>query len=135
MPIDDSYLSNDLNSVAAAIANWRSRKGFDTHWGNCPEKLMLVVTELSEAMEAYRHLTEQTLDLLQSGAVSEEMGLYTGNLDSGQRAIVENFAEEMADTFIRLLDMVGSLGIDISDSIARKMAKNEKRPYRHGKEC
>lgn len=130
-----SYFSDDLNSIAESIADWRARKGFNTHWRNCPEKLMLVVTELGEAMEAYRHLTDQTLSLLHSGAISGEMGLYAGDLDSGQRAIAENFAEEIADTFIRLLDMTGSLGIDISDSIARKMAKNEKRPYRHGKEC
>ena len=70
-----------------------------------PEKLMLVVTELSEAMEAYRH---------------ED---------------IKNFKEEIADTFIRLCDICGSVNIDIEREIRTKMEVNKKRPYLHGKKC
>lgn len=70
-----------------------------------PEKLMLVVTELSEAMEAYR------------------------------REDIENFKEEIADTIIRLCDICGSVGINIERQISSKMEINKKRPRLHGKKC
>lgn len=94
-----------LNKLSREISIWREEKGFSTSWENMPEKLMLVVTELSEAMEAYRHEDKQ------------------------------NFTEEIADTFIRLCDICGSLGIDIEDAIQCKMQINKKRPYKHGKKC
>ena len=66
---------------------------------------MLIVTELAEAMEAYRMKDR------------------------------ENFKEEIADTFIRLFDLCGGLKIDISQEIARKSERNKARPYKHGKIC
>jgi NTP pyrophosphatase (non-canonical NTP hydrolase) len=135
MNTDHPYFSKDLNTVAVAIVHWRARKGFDTHWKNCPEKLMLVVTELGEAMEAYRHLHEKTLNMLQGGAACGQLSLYADQIPKEQQKVADNFAEEIADTFIRLLDMTGSLGINIAKQIAEKMATNEKRPHKHGKEC
>ena len=66
---------------------------------------MLIVTELAEAMESYRHQDD------------------------------DNFREEIADTFIRLLDLCGGLGIDIEEEINKKSQKNKNRPYKHGKIC
>ncbi|GAH61884.1 unnamed protein product, partial [marine sediment metagenome] len=43
------------------------------------------------------------------------------------------FEEEIADTFIRLLDIVGTLNIDIEAQIQRKMDINFVRPKQHGK--
>jgi NTP pyrophosphatase (non-canonical NTP hydrolase) len=94
-----------LNQLSREVAEWRKKKGFKTGWDNMPEKLMLVVTELSEAMEAYRH-------------------------DDNK-----NFKEEIADTFIRLCDICGSVDIDIESEIRNKMAINKDRPYKHGKKC
>ena len=94
-----------LNQLSKEVALWREGKGFETTWKNMPEKLMLVVTELSEAMEAYR------------------------------REDLENFKEEIADTFIRLCDICGSVNIDIEREIRTKMEVNKKRPYLHGKKC
>jgi NTP pyrophosphatase (non-canonical NTP hydrolase) len=94
-----------LNKLCKDVAEWREAKGFKTGWDNMPEKLMLVVTELSEAMEALRHEDK------------------------------ENFREEIADTFIRLSDICGSVGIDIEDEINKKMEVNKHRPHKHGKTC
>lgn len=126
------YLSEDLNDVAAAIVNWRAEKGFETNLKNCPEKLMLVVTELSEAMEAFRHLEERTLNYCQHKGVD---AITSEDVSVEQWDWLHNFTEEFADTFIRLLDMTGSFGIDIATAIMMKMAKNEERPHKHGKEC
>lgn len=81
------------------------QKGFWDGKRNLGEMLMLIVTELSEAMEAYRMQDK------------------------------ENFNEEIADTFIRLFDLCGGLRIDIEKEILKKMKKNKKRPYKHGKIC
>ncbi len=80
-------------------------KGFWEKDRNVGEALMLVVTELAEAMEGYRHQDK------------------------------DNFREELADTFIRLFDLCGGLGIDIQAEIEKKCEKNKARPYKHGKIC
>lgn len=90
---------------AGEIRDYRISKGFTTSWENMLVKLMLVVTEVSEAAEAYR--------------------------DDDHA----HFREEIADTMIRLLDICGTLNIDIETEIEKKMAINRKRPYKHGKKC
>ena len=73
--------------------------------GNTTAQIMLVVTELSEAVEALRH-------------------------DD-----IPNFQEEIADTFIRLFDMCGALGMEnLEEIILRKMEINANREEKHGKE-
>lgn len=94
--------------LAADVAMWREKKGFHTPSGIEDDelmlgKLMLVVTEVAEAAEAVRHQD------------------------------IENFEEEIADTFIRLLDICGTMGIDPEEIILRKMATNLERPHKHGK--
>ncbi len=80
-------------------------KGFWDKERNIGEALMLIVTELAEAMEGYRHQDH------------------------------DNFREELADTFIRLFDLCGGLEIDIEAEIVKKAEKNKLRPYKHGKIC
>jgi len=65
--------------------------------------LMLIVGEVSEAME----------------------GLRKGDMN--------NFKEELADIVIRTTDLAGGLGIDLESEIIKKMKQNKSRPYKHGK--
>jgi NTP pyrophosphatase (non-canonical NTP hydrolase) len=67
-----------------------------------PAVLALIHSEASEALEAYRKNDR------------------------------ENFAEEMADVIIRVLDCVGGLDIDMDAEIDKKLARNRLRGYRHG---
>ncbi len=93
---------NELAQICHAVAK---SKGFWDQERNVGEALMLMVTELSEAMEAYRHQDQA------------------------------EFKEELADTFIRLLDFCGGMKIDIEEEIEKKARKNQNRPYKHGKIC
>ncbi len=110
---DIKFYDLELTRLARDITEWREEKGFETPPGIetatertlMMEKLMLVVTEVSEAAEDVRH------------------------------ANWDGFCEEIADTMIRLLDICGAANIDISREIAEKMAKNEARPFKHGKTC
>jgi len=94
------------NLVKTCYDNAR-RKGFWDASDNIPEKVMLVVTELSEGVEAYRR------------------GIVTGKKDS--------FAEELADAVIRICDIAGHLNIDLEKEILDKIEYNRSRPYLHGK--
>jgi len=92
-----------INEMVKLCHNVAKEKGF---WDNNREigtVLMLIVSELGEALEADR----------------------TGDL--------ENFKEELADAVIRIFDFCGYLNIDLEKEIMKKYEKNKKRPYKHGK--
>lgn len=78
------------------------------------QKIALVGTELSEAVESMRKTDY------------EANGYGIGVKDS--------FADEIADTIIRLLDLCGELQIDIDTQIKWKMLHNRSRAEKHGKE-
>ena len=104
----DKYYIN-MNKISLDVAEFVAAKGFYTPTSIEEElpllgKMMLVVSELGEAAEAVRHHDEA------------------------------NFAEELADTVIRIYDICGRMGIDLGKAISDKMAVNEGRPYRHGKQ-
>lgn len=72
------------------------------------QKLMLIVSELGEALEAHRR----------------------GDMEPLKK---NTFPDELADVFIRAFDLCGALGIDIEAQIQWKMAYNATRPHKHGK--
>lgn len=69
-----------------------------------PAKLMLVVSEVSEAMEAHRKG-------LADDKLPHRLGLEV----------------ELADAVIRIADLCGALGLDLGGAIAEKMAFNARR--------
>lgn len=97
--------SPTVNEMCTLCHSIAKSKGFWDEKRNIGEALMLVVTELAEGMEAHRKQDDA------------------------------NFREELADTFIRLFDLCGGLGIDIEAEIMKKCEKNKTRPYKHGKIC
>jgi len=82
---------------------------------NIGEMLMLVVTEVAEAMEDYR-----------DGNMHEAI---PQTVDPGKPT---GFVSEIADIVIRIGDLCGYLGIDLEGAVQRKMAYNATRPHRHG---
>lgn len=119
-----------LDDFAREISLWAVKKGF---WGTgldeyCSEggkqastteeytrlkkceKAVLVLTEIAELVEALRkpHVPSEL-----PGFTAEE--------------------EEVADAIIRLLDYAGHYGLRIGAAVLAKMAKNEGRPFLHGK--
>jgi len=72
--------------------------------------LMLIVTEVAEAMEAHR----------------------AGNPESRSIPGFTAVEEELADVLIRAFDFAEKSGFDLEGAVRAKMAYNESRPYRHG---
>lgn len=120
-----------LHALQKRLGEWRRSKEFETRWENVPEKLMLVVTELGEAMEAYRHLDVPLIIATDNGHKLD--GQKDG--EGVQLVWLENFGEELADAAIRILDLCDALDIDLQSAICWKMALNEMRPKKHGKKC
>ena len=71
---------------------------------NVPEKLMLIVSEIAEAMEGHRK------------------GLMDDKLPT--RTMLE---VELADAIIRIFDLGGGIGLDLGGAIAEKLAYNAQR--------
>lgn len=81
-----------------------------------PEKLVLIHSEVSEALEEYRTLPAGVLRQGETHAGGKPVG----------------FDSELADVVIRVFDLAESLGIDIERAILAKHAYNITRPHRHG---
>jgi NTP pyrophosphatase (non-canonical NTP hydrolase) len=100
---------------------------------NLSEKLMLIVSELGEAQEAYRTgKAHRFIGQLENFNTMLKDKSLTFD-DCFKTCIKDCFCDEIADAFIRLGDLCGYLDIDIENYIDMKMQYNRNRPYKHGK--
>lgn len=99
----------DVHNLAVAKGWWNDGKRLEL----IPEKLALVHSEISEALEDYRSGKRPT-DWYRQG--EKPCG----------------FGVELADAVIRIMDLAEAFGVDLGASMAQKHAYNAKRPERHG---
>ncbi len=98
-----------FRQLASVTTAWMTHQGFwESH--NFGEKVALVHSELSEALEAHR-----------KSLASDHLPQYSG---------VE---EELADAVIRILDLVGAHNINLGAVLVDKFLFNLNRPHKHGK--
>lgn len=124
----------ELNKLAKTIADGNEKRGFwddVTAWSDVTaaefadptwverafavEKLALIGTEVSEAIEELRDGRELTA---------------TYHREDGKP---EGVPSELADVLIRVLDFAGFHGIDVDKAVAEKLAYNETRGHKHGR--
>ena len=106
-------------------------KGFWDKERNLGEMLMLIVSEVSEAMEADRknHFSDWEDKLPPIGENLEDK-----NFVKAFMMMVKNtFEDELADVCIRIFDLAYSRGIDLQWHIEQKMKYNSMREHMHGK--
>lgn len=107
MEVNELVAKSYANSVA---------KGFKDPAPSIPELLVLVHSELSEALEEHRNGREPT-----------EIYFNPEKPDKP-----EGIPIEIADAVIRLADLCGQFRIDLAEAIRIKQAYNATRPFKHG---
>jgi len=122
----------NLTELRDKIHDNSRQKGFWDEPRNIGEALMLIVTELSEALESHRKTgTIKHLDVMVKKAMNEmEEDEFKEHFAI---MVKDSFEDEMADSIIRILDLCGGLDIDIDWHIAAKMKYNDSRTRLHGK--
>jgi len=140
-----------LGELALDIHVNAQEKGFWDHERNMGEMLMLMTSELAEALEEHRDgkpnvYFKCTNDDCQYGSkypfeVKESFGQHVtffgdrgpdGPICSGTIK-PEGVAVELADCLIRILDTMSSLGVDVDEVVQTKMTYNGTRAHKHGK--
>jgi len=130
-------LSKEFHENAKAKGFWDEKREIGT-------LLMLVVSELSEALESDRRKRYANIeafeDKLKNSRIIQKDPTYDGAVSYEdawsahfERHIKDSFEDEIADTFIRLLDLCGAGKIDIEKHIKLKVQYNKMRAHKHGK--
>jgi len=148
---ENSFEMNGLlNAACQEEYKYAQRQGFGKqHIGT---KLMLVVTELSEALEAdrcgrhadverfnknlpmmLRNLRKADLQERDEDKIKAYIKAKEEFKKNFEKHIKDTFEDEIADAFMRLMDLCGEYGIDIERHIMMKAMYNEMRPPKHGK--
>lgn len=128
---DDAFILS-FNALATNINEWAERKGWNADdpkpnpqnysyedvykaalIAHDISKLGLMVTELAEAIEARRH----------NDPPSDHIPEFTGQ------------EEELADCIVRIMHYSKQRNLRVAEALIAKMAFNETRPYKHGKEA
>jgi hypothetical protein len=105
-----------IDEWAKAAHDLAVEKGWwDSEPTNLPERLCLVHSEISEALEEYRNGFAPASCTFE-GPSRKPVG----------------FGIELADAVIRILDICHHYGISMETCLAMKHEYNKTRPYRHG---
>jgi len=121
---------NNLNDLSKQIYEWNKLRGFDVSKENIGQTLMLIVSELAEALEADRKARHASLNAFNLLSTQESISTFT---NAFEMYIKDTFEDEMADTFIRLMDSIGAFGIDLERHVELKLKYNSLREFKHGK--
>lgn len=120
-----------LNEFSQCVHNAQVERGFYEEKREIGTLLMLIVSELAEALEADRKGRYCPNGVAKE--IYEESVRLRGCSSAFEGRVKDTFEDEIADTFIRLFDLVGYLGIDINSHIQAKLVYNTTRGRRHGK--
>jgi NTP pyrophosphatase (non-canonical NTP hydrolase) len=125
-------LCEGLNASAQIIFQSNKAKGFWDKERNVGELLMLVTSELAEAMEAHRKGKFANWENYSGFCLQSDYNRNTFDPTSFGHYVKDTFEDEIADAIIRLLDLSAGLGIDLEKHIDAKVLYNESRPKLHG---
>lgn len=126
-----------LNELAKEVLAINEANG----WGDKPHEvgtnLMLIVSELAEAMEADRKGRYCNVPVAseREWTIFDPRTFHRDNIhfkETFEANIKDRFEDEISDTIIRCLDLCARRGIDIDFHVRAKMEYNKTRGYHHG---
>lgn len=120
-----------LNELAKEIHENAVAHGFWDEDRPLSEVLMLIVSELAEALEEARAGDKMNGRISCMHYYSGEG--YVSSVPTNCCKKPEGIVVEVADALIRILDWCGHEGIDIEGIVREKHEYNKTRPYKHGK--
>lgn len=106
----------DLNELSKEVFNINKAKGFHDEYISNETLLMLVITELSEAVEAHRKDKRANVESFDFGI--NDVG--ADFIEAFEYCIKDTIEDELADTVIRLLDLAGLREIRITTDVHNK---------------
>lgn len=109
----------NLNELAQKIHESNKLRGFDVSKDNIGQTLMLIVGEMSEALDAHqcgRFVPENSVECC---LTTESIQILT---DVFERHIKNTFEDELADIVIRTLDFCAAFGVDVEHAYKRTCA-------------
>lgn len=112
----------NLNELARKIHESNKLRGFDAAQDNIGQSLMLIVGEISEAMDA--HQCGRFADMKEYDAEIKYLAenFPTANIEGGfllnpfEKYIKNTFEDELADIVMRTLDFCAAFGVDIDEA-------------------
>lgn len=119
-----------INELSKAAYENAVSKGFYENPLSIAERLCLIHSEVSEALEADRkgHFSNvANLSVLIDIEDNEKFKIAFSN------DCKSSFEDELADVVIRVFDLAASMNIDLENHIIAKMRYNSLRPHKHEK--
>jgi len=108
---DWSKIVNEpMSTIVGQTGEWRRSKKFETGWGNFAEKLMLIVSEAVEVLEARGNIEAYSKMILffKVGDIQETAEALQSHL--------KNYIEEWVDIMVRTIELIEACGLSIDES-------------------
>jgi NTP pyrophosphatase (non-canonical NTP hydrolase) len=124
----------NIKEIATEIHSVNVEKGFwpeDKKSRNVGELLMLVTSELGEALEAHRKSAFADVEKYKAALEAVDGSIMPAA--HFKTHMKDTFEDEIADAVIRLLDLAEGLEIDLEFHIRHKVDFNKTREKLHGK--
>ena len=97
-------------------------------------RLMLIVTELSEAVESLRKFRFAQKQVFENRIKEDQLNYDQHFKHAYECHMKDTFETEIAGTMVRLLDLIGAEKIDIDYYLQRELEFNSMRDKMHGKQ-
>jgi NTP pyrophosphatase (non-canonical NTP hydrolase) len=130
-PLTIAAVAAEAHEISAKHGWWRNADGTAHGIDKIPEKLALVHSEISEALEEYRSgIDVRRIYYTHRWDAGSDRPVYADDTDPKIKP--DGFGVELADAIIRIADLATYYGIDLERAIRLKLAHNRTRPMRHG---
>lgn len=126
-------LSKEIYQANKEKGFWEDRISIPLHIEASSNDYGDLIFDPLEVLAVEKAFNAQMLALIHS-EISEAMEADRKDLMDDKLPHRKGLEVELADAFIRVCDMCAGLGLDLGGAVVEKLAYNETRPHKHGKQ-